>query len=222
MTTLPEPPTAEDGDALDVLRHTLESNDFTVEEIEERPASEPRCGRSTPPCSSDVSVATHSERSPASSCSVLRSMRNARDRHLARARGSRIRSGRHFGRTSPRDGSSCAARGLLRRVRRDRRGGDAHDFVPGIQSPSVTLAKLAVRRRIRRALDLGTGCGIQALLAAKHAEHVVATDVNPRALSFAAFNARLNGVENIEFRLGNSFEPVAGERFDPWSPTRRT
>ena len=40
------------------------------------------------------------------------------------------------------------------------------------------------------ALDLGTGCGIQALLAAKHSERVVATDVNERALAFAAFNAR--------------------------------
>ena len=85
--------------------------------------------------------------------------------------------------------------------------------MPGIQSPSVTLAKLAVRRRVQKALDLGTGCGIQALLAAKHAERVVATDVNPRALAFARFNARLNGIDNIEFRLGNVFEPVEGERF---------
>jgi Methyltransferase small domain len=89
-----------------------------------------------------------------------------------------------------------------------------HDFVPGIHSPSVTLAKLTVRRRIGSALDLGTGCGIQALLAAKHAERVVATDVNPRALDFARFNARLNEIESIDFRLGNAFEPAAGERFD--------
>lgn len=88
------------------------------------------------------------------------------------------------------------------------------DYVPGIQSPSVTLAKLAVRRPVARALDLGTGCGIQALLAAKHAERVVATDVNPRALAFAAFNLRLNGVDNVDLRLGDAFEPVAGERFD--------
>jgi methylase of polypeptide subunit release factors len=89
-----------------------------------------------------------------------------------------------------------------------------HDWVPGIQAPSVTLAKLAVRRAVARALDLGTGCGIQALLAAKHAERVVATDVNPRALAYAAFNARLNGVENVELRTGSAFEPVEGERFD--------
>ena len=86
-------------------------------------------------------------------------------------------------------------------------------WVPGVQAPSVTLAKLAVRRSVRAALDLGTGCGIQALLAAKHAERVVATDVNPRALRFAAFNAALNGVD-VELREGDLFAPVAGERFD--------
>jgi methylase of polypeptide subunit release factors len=89
-----------------------------------------------------------------------------------------------------------------------------YDYVPGIQAPSVTLAKLAVRTPVTRALDLGTGCGIQALLAAGHADRVVATDVNPRALAFAEFNLRLNGVENVELRLGSAFEPVDGERFD--------
>jgi methylase of polypeptide subunit release factors len=88
------------------------------------------------------------------------------------------------------------------------------DHVPGIQAPSVTLAKLAVRRACARALDVGTGCGIQALLAAKHSERVVATDVNPRALAYAGFNAALNRMHTIEFRQGDGLEPVAGERFD--------
>ena len=65
--------------------------------------------------------------------------------------------------------------------------------VTGINPPANLLAALTVRRPIRRALDVGTGNGVQALLAARHSEHVVATDVNPRALSFAAFNAALNG-----------------------------
>jgi len=89
-----------------------------------------------------------------------------------------------------------------------------YDYVPGIQAPSVTLAKLAVRRPCSRAADVGTGCGIQALLAAKHVDRVVATDTSPRALAFAAFNAALNGIENVELRLGDGFEPLAGERFD--------
>ena len=89
----------------------------------------------------------------------------------------------------------------------------ASDWVAGIHAPSVTLAKLAVRRSVEAALDLGTGCGIQALLAAKHSTRVVATDVNERALAFARFNAGLNGVDAIDFRQGNLFEPVENERF---------
>jgi methylase of polypeptide subunit release factors len=70
-----------------------------------------------------------------------------------------------------------------------------------------------VRRPVAAVLDVATGCGIQALLAAPHAEHVVATDVNERALAFAEFNAALNGIENVEFRAGSFFEAAAGERF---------
>jgi len=78
---------------------------------------------------------------------------------------------------------------------------------------SRTLAALTIRRPVRIALDLGTGCGVQALLAARHAEHVVATDLGERALAFTRINARLNGLGNVETRQGNLFEPVAGEHF---------
>jgi hypothetical protein len=78
----------------------------------------------------------------------------------------------------------------------------------------VTLAKLAVRRPAAATLDVGTGCGIQALLAAKHSAGVVATDVNERALAFARFNAALNGIDIVDFRHGNLLEPVEDERFD--------
>lgn len=88
------------------------------------------------------------------------------------------------------------------------------DYVPGVQAPSVTLAKLAVREQVDSALDLGTGSGLQALLAAKHCRRVVATDINPRALNFAEFNCRLNGLDNIDLRPGWGFDPVQGERFD--------
>jgi hypothetical protein len=93
-------------------------------------------------------------------------------------------------------------------------GAEAADYVPGIHAPSVTLAKLAVRRPVATTLDLGTGCGIQALVASRHSDRVVATDVNPRALRFAAFNARLNGIETIETRRGDGLAPVEGSRFD--------
>jgi methylase of polypeptide subunit release factors len=67
---------------------------------------------------------------------------------------------------------------------------------------------------VERALDLGTGNGAQALLAARHSDHVIATDVNERALGFTAINAALNGFDNVETRLGSLFEPVGEERFD--------
>ena len=88
------------------------------------------------------------------------------------------------------------------------------EHVPGVQRPSNTLANLTVRRPAGRALDLGTGNGIQALLASRHADHVVATDVNERALAFARFNLALNGAGNVDVRQGSFLEPVEGERFD--------
>ncbi len=88
------------------------------------------------------------------------------------------------------------------------------DHVVGVSPPSRLLISLTVRRQVARALDLGTGSGHQALLASRHADQVTATDINPRALRFAAFNARLNGAAGIELCEGSLFEPVAGREFD--------
>ena len=87
------------------------------------------------------------------------------------------------------------------------------DHVLGVGGASLTLSGLMIGTPVDSALDLGTGCGIQALHAARHATRVVATDISARALEIAALNAELNGFRNIEFRLGSLFEPVAGERF---------
>jgi methylase of polypeptide subunit release factors len=88
------------------------------------------------------------------------------------------------------------------------------DHVLGVGGASVTLSGLLLPGPYATALDLGTGCGIQALHLAREAERVVATDISERALEFARFNAAINGVGTIEFRLGSLYEPVAGERFD--------
>ncbi|GAA5141007.1 class I SAM-dependent methyltransferase [Nocardioides marinquilinus] len=87
------------------------------------------------------------------------------------------------------------------------------DHVLGISPASTSLAQLTVRRPVGRALDLGTGCGVQALHLARHSDHVVATDVNARALDVTRFNAALNDVR-LDVRDGSLLEPVAGERFD--------
>jgi hypothetical protein len=63
------------------------------------------------------------------------------------------------------------------------------------------------------ALDLGTGCGVQSLHLATHADRVVATDVNLRALAMAAFNAALDEID-VDLRDGSLWEPVTGETFD--------
>ena len=87
------------------------------------------------------------------------------------------------------------------------------DHVLGIGGASLTLARTTVRDHRSRVLDLGTGCGIQALHAARHADDVVATDVSRRALAFAAFNAALAGTA-FDLREGSLLEPVRDERFD--------
>jgi methylase of polypeptide subunit release factors len=79
---------------------------------------------------------------------------------------------------------------------------------------SKFLSRFAIRRHSRSTLDLGTGSGILSLVAAAHSDSVVATDLNPRVPGFVNFNARLNGIENIEMLLGDGFQPVAGRSFD--------
>lgn len=75
---------------------------------------------------------------------------------------------------------------------------------------SFLLGGLVNRKSRRRAIDLGTGSGVHALLASGHCESVLGVDINPRAVEFARFNAELNGVGNAEFLLGDLFEGVGG------------
>ena len=87
------------------------------------------------------------------------------------------------------------------------------DHVLGVGGASVTLAQLAPRNPVGDALDIGTGCGIQALHLAQHARSVTATDISSRALRLAAVTLALNGAE-AELIEGSLLEPVKGRRFD--------
>ena len=107
----------------------------------------------------------------------------------------------------------------------------AAEHVLGLGGASRTLVELTVPGPVGRALDLGTGCGVQALALAARAGlpgpapagpigsagaglgSVTATDISSRALAYAAFNAALNGVE-LDLREGSMLDPVAGEQFD--------
>ena len=88
------------------------------------------------------------------------------------------------------------------------------DYVAAYTPTSRICDSLTPRVRGGRALDVGTGSGVQAILAARHAKNVVATDINPRALAFTQLNAALNDLRNVETRQGSLFDAVAGERFD--------
>ncbi|MGI9002766.1 MAG: DUF7059 domain-containing protein [Pseudonocardia sp.] len=117
------------------------------------------------------------------------------------------------------------------------------DHVTGVGAASLTLAAATVRRPVSTVLDLGTGCGVQALHATRHAGAVTATDVAPRALAMAAATFALNGMGSadarsacaprgadarsacapsgadasapgVELLAGPWLEPVAGRRFD--------
>lgn len=138
------------------------------------------------------------------------------------------------------DGGTCRAAVDLRPHAADDAGADlwvasdlgAHqrpgvlrrDHVLGIGQASLTLAQITVRPEVGRALDLGTGCGIQTFHLLRHARHVTATDISARALAFTRFNLLLNapalGIdperpgERVSLRLGSLLEPVAGESFD--------
>jgi hypothetical protein len=91
---------------------------------------------------------------------------------------------------------------------------DPHGYVSTFSPTTAWLVSLTPRPRVASAVDIGTGNGAHALLAARHSDRVIATDLNPRALAYTDINAALNGLDNIETRLGSLFEPVAGERFD--------
>lgn len=73
---------------------------------------------------------------------------------------------------------------------------------------------LAEASKDDRVLDMGTGCGVNAIAAATCGSDVLAVDVNPVAVSTARHNAGLNGVASrIEVRESDVFEAVSG-RFD--------
>jgi methylase of polypeptide subunit release factors len=85
--------------------------------------------------------------------------------------------------------------------------------VLGVGAASLTLAAATPRATVGRALDLGAGSGVQALLAEDHSSTVVATDANPRAAAYTRLSAALNDVQ-LDVRTGDLLAPVRGELFD--------
>ncbi|MET7932294.1 methyltransferase [Streptomyces sp. NPDC005322] len=89
-------------------------------------------------------------------------------------------------------------------------------------------AVLAEARESDRVLDMGTGSGVNAVLAAATSRQVVAVDINPHAIAATRANAERNGVaDRIDVRYSDVFSAVDGRFdlivFDPpfrWFPAR--
>ncbi len=83
--------------------------------------------------------------------------------------------------------------------------------VSGPTPAAETLAQLIVPGP-GPAMDLGTGCGLLALLLARPTVLVTATDINPAALRYARLGAELNEVV-VDVREGSLFDAVGESRF---------
>lgn len=92
------------------------------------------------------------------------------------------------------------------------------EFEDGVHPPAAGTVERLQSVQINgeeTALDLGCGCGIYGLFAAKAGcIQVTLTDVCPDAVSAAAENAELNELSNTECLQGDFFDPVAGQSFD--------
>lgn len=73
-------------------------------------------------------------------------------------------------------------------------------------------------------LDIGTGSGILSLIASDKAKTVLGVDLNGKAVKIARKNAKLNGMENIKFKVSDLFQNI-DNKFDvilfnpPYLPT---
>lgn len=88
------------------------------------------------------------------------------------------------------------------------------DHVLGVGRASRSLLDITPMDPVGSVLDLGAGCGVQAL--GQHgAGSITATDVHPRACLFAEATLAAAGLaDSAEVLVGSWFQPVAGRRFD--------
>jgi len=87
---------------------------------------------------------------------------------------------------------------------------------PEVYDPAedtMLLASNLGARENMNVLEIGVGSGYVSLIAAQKAESVVGIDINPHAVRLAKTNSKLNGIENVEFIVGDLFSPISS-RFD--------
>jgi release factor glutamine methyltransferase len=96
-------------------------------------------------------------------------------------------------------------------------------ILPGVLNPRLTRSGAFFASQLSGALlgagakvlDMGTGCGVCAIAAARHAPRVVAVDINPTAARCAQINVLINALAcRVEVLSGDLFDPVGAQRFD--------
>ncbi|NLB75668.1 MAG: methyltransferase domain-containing protein [Crenarchaeota archaeon] len=92
---------------------------------------------------------------------------------------------------------------------------DVNDNVYEPAEDSFFFATNLIIKPDQVVLDLGTGSGILAIIAAKKAQYVLAVDLNPYAIRCAKENAELNKIQNMAFLQGDLFTALKdGTKFD--------
>ncbi len=85
----------------------------------------------------------------------------------------------------------------------------------------------AVKYSHGEVLDMFAGSGIIGLNAADRAEKVTFVDINPNAIKAIKYNAKKNGIKNIECIVSDLFSSISNRKFDviyanpPYLPERR-
>ena len=94
---------------------------------------------------------------------------------------------------------------------------------PGVLNPRLMRTGAFFASQLTRAvlpadadvLDMGTGSGVCALAAARHARRVVASDIDESAVRCARINMLLNEADaKVHVLQGDLFEPLGDRRFD--------
>ncbi|MDG6222534.1 MAG: methyltransferase [Candidatus Bathyarchaeota archaeon] len=86
---------------------------------------------------------------------------------------------------------------------------DVDEHVYETAEDSFLIAEKIAVNENDTVLDMGTGCGILAIICAKRAKHVVAVDINPYAIKCARKNAKaFELTEKMVFLQGDLFGPI--------------
>jgi|SRR5215469_11238848 len=86
---------------------------------------------------------------------------------------------------------------------------------PSSSPPTQTFVRFLPRGKCRRLLEIGSGSGVCAMLAARgYSEQVWASDITSRSTEFAEFNRQLNAIPNMTVVQGDMYAAVEGMTFD--------